>query len=396
MQGFSFHGWDKKGRKRLVLLFLTLIIFISNVSLGAERTKTVVLICNPKIIKDFNHPDLSIKNFFEHYDVLFEKAEKVILILGIGNSEHILQYRGRKYWEDKVQWARYIGPRLSEDNAMSKQFLDYNQIYEIVKKFKYEASIRGYNFKIFDMINSTYEFAWTSFRTVRHRETMKNSFTYNIMVSLNRDDYIYATNPDGISEGKNAGEFLAEQTAVYIKDLGFDGVLYKNQLGTRARWNPQDGPGYTKKESKEILNFLRYTKELLGNKELMWFDSYDTIEIERKYYSFPEQGYKYFDYIIVSGFCVITDIERYIKNLKSKLTLSNVTKLLATLDYVDPWYKYDSMNKFPVESKNLEDIAIKYFDRINGIVMFGNDEYGNFIPREIIKSFSERFFKSNK
>lgn len=324
---------------------------------------------------------------------MFKKAHRFILIFGIGNSDHILKYRGRKYWNDKVAWSRYIGPMGPRTEVVSKESLTYQQIHDIVQGFKSEARKKGYNFDIFAHINSTFEFCENEFRIKRHPETRKNCYTYNIMVSLNGDNFTYASYPNGIPEGLNAGKFLVDQVDCYLEDMNYDGVLYGNQLGTRGRWDSSTRPGYTKNESEKILEFLRYSKNTFGEKKLMWFDSYNPIEIERKYFSFLIKGYSYFDYIIVSGFCVITDTKRYVKNLNSKLKLSTVTKLLATLDYVDPWYDYNSIEKFPKESKRLEKIAIKYYKNIDGVVMFGNDEYGEFIPKEKVELFAKKFFK---
>ena len=56
------------------------------------------------------------------------------------------------------------------------------------------------------------------------------------------------------------------------------------------------------------------------------------------------------DYILAAAFCVITWPERYEDNLASKLRLMHRPPVLATLDYVDPWYTYDSMTEYAEES----------------------------------------------
>lgn len=81
-----------------------------------------------------------------------------------------------------------------------------------------------------------------------------------------------------------------------------------------------------------------------------------------------------------------------IENLESKLQLTRRPRILATLNYVDPWYSYNSMTEYPVESARLEQIAIKYRDRISGIVFFANDDDGTLVPRQSIESFAKRFF----
>jgi hypothetical protein len=124
----------------------------------------------------------------------------------------------------------------------------------------------------------------------------------------------------------------------------------------------------------------------------MWFDSYNRVQVEHDTWSFPSDGYGYFDYIMASGFCVITETGRYLDDLKSKLALPNHPPILATLDYVDPWYTYNSMTAFPEESKRLEDIAVQYRDRIGGLVFFANDEVGGLVPAQLIASFAARFY----
>ena len=194
-------------------------------------------------------------------------------------------------------------------------------------------------------------------------------------------------------EGTQCGEFLADQVAHYTTDLGFDGILYGNQLGTRGRWWPGNGPGYSDAEAAAILAFFEYSKRALGDKELMWFDSYNNRQVERDTWSFPTDGYRSFDYLIASGFCVVTFTERYLDDLNSKLQLTGGPRVLATLDYVDPWYTYNSMTSFPVESARLETIATGYRDRIDGIVFFANDQNGTLVPRQVIESFAERFYR---
>jgi D-xylose transport system substrate-binding protein len=43
-------------------------------------------------------------------------------------------------------------------------------------------------------------------------------------------------------------------------------------------------------------------------------------------------------------------------------------------------------------SRDLEQTAIDYRERINGLMFFANDEVGQFIPESLVKSFAERFF----
>ncbi len=385
----------------ILLIGLSLSCTPTTEDLTGQAGKTIALFCTPKFIQDFDNPVPSITTFFDHYSPLTqENCRELILIFAVGNSEHILQYQGQDYWRVPLEWARYINddkPFTEPEEIFSEAELNYQQIHNVVLKFKEEAARRNIPFKIFDQIDQAYEFCYTNFKSNRHPECMAPDIPwekyggYEIMAQLQADHYVYATARQGIPQGKNAGDFLAEQAAAYVHDLEFDGILYGNQLGTRAHWLPDGGPGFSEKESEAILHFFRYSKEKLGDKDLMWFDSYNNIKIEHDRYSVPLEAYQHLDYIIVSGFCVITDPDRYLDNLNSKISLRSVTDILATLDYVDPWYDYNSRDKFPEESRRLEEIALEKYDQIDGLVMFGNDEEGNFIAANLVTDFSKGF-----
>ena len=125
----------------------------------------------------------------------------------------------------------------------------------------------------------------------------------------------------------------------------------------------------------------------------MWFDSYNNTKVEHDTFSFPGDGYRYFDYLIASGFCVITNSARYRDNLESKLQIRNRPRVLATLDYVDPWYTYNSMTAYPDESAELEQIAIDNRYDIDGLMFFANDEVGGLVPSKLVDAFAARFFE---
>src|SRR5687768_1614106 len=60
-------------------------------------------------------------------------------------------------------------------------------------------------------------------------------------------------------------------SAVYLRDLGFDGILYRNQLGTRGRWLAEMSPGRSDAETAAISAFFEYSERKLDELELMWF-----------------------------------------------------------------------------------------------------------------------------
>ncbi len=124
----------------------------------------------------------------------------------------------------------------------------------------------------------------------------------------------------------------------------------------------------------------------------MWFDTYNDVPVERSTFSFPSDGYQFFNYLIAAGFCIVTTPERYDYDLYTKLQLKTGMGVIATLDYVDPWYSYASMTTYPVASAELEQTAIKNRGQIAGFIFFANDHTGAFVPQALIDSFAIRFF----
>lgn len=352
------------------------------------RPQTLVLFATPKFLFDFDNPEAGVEQFLRHYEPLTSRAAKTIVIFAVGNSDHILTYRGTDFWADSAEWARW-----TDFKPVSDRTLTYVQIAAIVRTLKERAATLGISIKVFDQIDPGKEFTAEHFKYERHPECMDRRWdSFDIRGRLTGDNLIYASAPDGIAEGTLCGTFIVDQANRYLRDLGFDGIMYGNQFGTRGRWLPDNGPGYSAEEASAILDFLDYSKRTYGGKEMIWFDSYNTVRVERATFSFPQQGYGYFDYVLAAGFCVITFPERYIENLESKLQLAPRPRILATLDYVDPWYTYNSMTEYPEESVRLEQIAIRYRDRIDGIVFFANDDDGTLVPRPLIESFATRFF----
>jgi hypothetical protein len=350
--------------------------------------QSVVLLVTPKMIADFANPDSNVAQFFAHYSSLTTKASETIVIFAVGNGDHILTYRGGSYLQDTVTWARF-----TDGIAVSNRILSYLQVGAIVRSFKSHAAALGLRLKVYDQMDSGNEFSENTFRYGRHAECMDSTWaSYDIRGRLHADNFMYATAASGIAEGTSCGTFLADQVNAYVRDLAFDGILYGNQLGTRGRWLPTNGPGYTDAEALAIHDFMQYSKAVLGANDLMWFDSYNDVSIEHSTFSFPSDGYQYFNYLIAAGFCVITTHDRYVDDLQSKLQLNAGPRIIATLDYVDPWYTYESMTAYPVASAQLEQTAIDNRARIGGLIFFANDHLGGFVPQALVDSFAARFF----
>jgi hypothetical protein len=358
---------------------------------GPPGPQTVVLFATPKFVADFADPGPSVDRFLAQYEPLTSRAAETVVIFAVGNSQHILTYRGAAYWSrDTVEWARY-----TDGKPVMSRVMSYGQIAAIVRAFRERAAARGVALKLFDQVDPGNEFVWEVWKYDVHPECMDERFdSFDIRGVLQRGDprVVYASAPQGIVAGTACGTFLVDQVGAYLRDFGFDGVLYGNQFGTRGRWLPDNGPGYTDAEAAAIRDFLAYSRRVYGARQLMWFDTYNNTRVEHDVYSFPADGYQYFDYLIASGFAVVTNPARYVDDLRSKLALRPRPRVLATLDYVDPWYSYNSMTEYPVESAGLEGIAIEHRDRVDGLVFFANDDDGSLVPRDVIESFAERYF----
>jgi hypothetical protein len=357
---------------------------------GPPGPQTLVLFATPKFVADFADPGPSVDRFLANYEPLIARAAGTVVIFAVGNSQHILTYRGTAYWDrDTVEWARYTDGKP----PAVQRVMRYGQIATIVRAFRERAAARGIALKLFDQVDPGDEFVYEVWKYDLHPECMDRRFdSFDIRGRLRGDTRVYATAPQGIAAGTACGTFLVDQVGAYLRDFGFDGILYGNQLGTRGRWLPNNGPGYSDAEAAAIREFLAYSRRVYGDRQLMWFDSYNNTRVEHDVFSFPTDGYAYFDYLIASGFAVITTPARYVDDLRSKLALRPHPRVLATLDYVDPWYTYNSMTAYPIESAGLEAIAIEHRDRVDGLVFFANDEVGGLVPRARVETFAARYF----
>jgi hypothetical protein len=352
---------------------------------------TVVLLVTPKMISDFDNPNGSVTRFFQHYLPLTSHATETVVVFAVGNSDHILMYKGTQQWDGAVEWAR-----TTNGVPTSARSLTYRQIAKIAGEFRSVAKQAGVRVKVFEHIDSGSEFTPRNvFKYEIHPECTSNQWgSFDVRARLQYDSTLFASTPNGIREGTLCGTFLADQTAKYLTDLAFDGVLYDNQLGTRGRWLPNNGPGYSDSETRGIRDFFEYSDHALGSHELMWFDSYNPLTVERDVFSMPWDAYRHFDYVIASGFCAIQTSDHYEENLLSKMDIRNPARLLAVIDYVDPWYSYRSMTAFPECSDRLERLAIANKGKIDGLMLFANDANGEFVPADRISSFSQRFFQT--
>ena len=71
------------------------------------RPQTLVLFATPKFVFDFDNPEADVDKFLRHYGSLTSRAAETIVIFAVGNSDHMLTYRGSAFSADSVEWARW-------------------------------------------------------------------------------------------------------------------------------------------------------------------------------------------------------------------------------------------------------------------------------------------------
>ena len=71
------------------------------------RPQTLVLFATPKFVFDFDNPEADVDKLLRHYGSLTSRAAETIVIFAVGNSDHMLTYRGSAFSADSVEWARW-------------------------------------------------------------------------------------------------------------------------------------------------------------------------------------------------------------------------------------------------------------------------------------------------
>lgn len=354
------------------------------------------VLVTPKIFKQPFNSDREINFFFEYYKELFELFDLLIIIFAVGNGEHILLYRGSKFLQDEVKWARYNSYiNLKERKVISNFKLTYALIKEIIKKFKSKYR----NLRVFDTLDPGPEFCESEFREKRHPEVMwwddirnvhHRFFDWcwvDVSAVLKKDTFTYSSFPQGIPEGIRFSDFLTSQLQDYLKDMDLDGIFLQNAYGTLGQWEPRYakgwGEGFNSVRAKYILHFFQSLKQKLGKKEIFWWDTYWPKEYEYGAWSVPEEAYHYMDYLLLANHAVIIPPEIAKRNLESKLNLKH-PKLILSIDLVDPWYEYKTYEKYPYHFTGTLKILKEFKSKIDGIQIWLNDAWGNFVPREVL------------
>lgn len=389
---------------RLPLVTLLLLSTLTPAVVVAKEPtddKILTLVVTPKFIRDFAHPRPSIRAFVDHYaDALSFRRWRVVF--AVGNSDHILGYPGRHAWDTGVPWARYTedsrvkrkpGQQLPRV-PVSNQPLTYARIARIIRVLREETKRAGLTVTVLDQLDKNGEFTEVPFKLARHPEIFSRDWkTAGLLINarLTEDAEPYAAYPSGIPSGTHSGTFVVKQTAAYVRDLGFDGVFLSNQVATRGHWDPKRAPGYSDGEAREIRRFFSLLRSHLGKKEIVWWDSTNSVSVERARWAVDPRTYLLMDTIAAAGFCVIrSNTSQYITSLESKLALEAKTKVTATLDYVDPYYTYNSWKQYSHCSASLEDIAISHWGQLEGVFTFGNDERGRFISKNVLARFRSK------
>ncbi len=354
-------------------------------------TQSLVLMITPVVFNDFDNPQEDTTHFYNHFYDFMQGWNEVVIIFAVGQAEHVLAYRGMDYMDDKFPWAVGMSQRTNK--------ISPRQIRNICRCLRRKGRELGLNVKIFDMLEPGPEFCACPWKYKRHREAIRRKtedgelFELDITTQLKPDNYHYAAYPNGIPEGLHTADFVASQTNQYVRDLNFDGIYLCNALGTVGAWRPKWGRGYRDKEAQVILEFFKTLKKLLGHKQIIWMDSYYSTEVERQSWSIPTKAYDYMDMIQISTWSVIVDPETIRKNLASKIKLN--TPVIFQIDYLDPWYNYDSIQNYIDETEQQLAILRKNISAVDGVYINCNDETGRLLPTFWCDRIKHHYLKSN-
>ena len=222
---------------------------------------------------------------FAQWRALLKGRQTISVMLWASDGSEILDYAGRE--EDTFEWCRFIGtanlPYLGEDEpeetSLHQKKRDYRKdapvmTYGILKTIV--AMLKEEGKKAFPdavvRVGETFdigpEFAISEFKYKRHTEIctgrrLDGLGFVDATACLKGDERCYAAYPNGIPEGTPFGTFLGKQSAIFLKDMGFDYLWLSNGLGFSA--NPWDKTG-------KIFDGERYYPEKLEETKKKVFD----------------------------------------------------------------------------------------------------------------------------
>ena len=257
------------------------------------------------------------ESFFDHYRGYIELAEETVINFCTGNGDHILNYRGRDGCNATFDWARYNAycpqehrrkcshnwvkhvreggetggnPAWSGPSFLvSDEPMDYHRLQGIYQAFRDVAKERGVAIRLLEYFEPGPEFCRSIFKD-KHQEVMSNG-VMDVTAPLAADTTPYASSPGGIAEGMIAGDFLAEQCGVFVRDFKLDGVYLGNQCGLIGFWHPCNAPEVTPERRAGILQFFKSLWHAVGKDRLLyWMDTYWPADVEIDRWAMSEEA----------------------------------------------------------------------------------------------------------
>jgi hypothetical protein len=389
--------------------------------ISSRRPQKVYPWLTPKVFPNPSEPVKRVAEFFDHYADWFAYVDEVVVTFATGNGDHILNYRGRRHWDDTFDWARYNCFGGPENNAhdhnlgwltrvreggersdnpymagpmviVSEAEMCYRDLAQIYTALRGEAASRGIRLKVVEYLEPGPEFCRSEWKTVRHPEAARGSADaggniatglIDVCSTLNEDNRAYAAYPDGLAEGTPTAEFIAGQTAAFLRDFELDGVFLGNQFGLLGLWDPRNAPPATAERRAGVTRFFGQMRESLGEKLIYWQDSFWPPEVEDRAWAMDASNYALLDGILCSNFAVLVERTNVRPNIEGKLAISATNggrpEVLFSVDFVDPWYWYrtylDDRRYFTFQHEVYREIG----PRCDGVSFFANDTFGQFV-----------------
>lgn len=232
---------------------------------------------------------------FEQWRPLLKNREVVSIMLWAADGSEIIDYSGDL--DKEFEWCYFLGTAnlpFAENQPDEISLHERKQLYmenpprmtyRILKKIIAtlkeiggrqlpQAKIRvGATFDIGP------EFAISDFKYHRHKECCKGQGTDGIgfvdaTVLLDRDDYSYASYPQGLPQGTPMGTLLGAQANIFLRDMGYDYIWLSNGMGfSYEPWNKTgkifDGkkfyPERLEKTREKVFLFWKLFREACPN-----------------------------------------------------------------------------------------------------------------------------------
>ncbi|MDZ8171525.1 hypothetical protein [Microbacterium xanthum] len=387
-------------------------------------SREVCLWLTPKIFASLRHPTEAAEAFFDHYAGWAGRGDRLTLNFCAGNGDHILAYRGSDAWDDTFDWARYncyagedVGhhthnhawlSRVREGGErshnpysagpmflLSDETLDYRTLAGIYAALRGAAADRGIDLTLLEYLEPGPEFCRSEWKTHLHPEGARGQAdaggniaqgVIDVTSTLTADSRAYAAFPHGITEGLITGDFVAAQSAAFVRDFGLDGIFLGNQFGLLGFWDPAHAPEPTLERRTGITRFFVQMREHMAEKLIYWMDSYWPADVEDRAWAMSRENYYLLDAIMVCNFAVLVERTQMAPNLLSRFGLRGrdiagrgAPRVLFSFDFVDPWYWYrtylDDRRTFLFQHEVYADLG----HRAEGVTFFANDTFGHFV-----------------